>query len=133
VNAPRRLSGLRILVVEDHDDSRELLRILLIQEGADATAVPTAEDALALYEALPYDAIVSDLTLPGRDGCALLAAVRGLEHGRDRAAFAVAYSGEPPADASRALRHGFDYIVSKPDLDRLVALLGLVAATLRSE
>ena len=56
-----------------------------------------------------------------------------VERERDNAAFAVAYSAEPPAEASRALRHGFDYVVSKPEVDRLLALLGQVAGTLRSE
>jgi CheY-like chemotaxis protein len=121
------------LVVEDHDDSRELLRVLLLQHGADVIAVATAEDALELYQALSYDVIVSDLCLPGQDGCALLSAVRDIERGRERPAFAVAYSGEPPAEAWRALRHGFDYVVCKPEMERVVALLGHLAATLRTE
>jgi CheY-like chemotaxis protein len=125
------LEGLRVLLVEDYDDSRELLSVLLLCQGADVIAVPTAAEALALYEALPYDVIVSDLNLPGEDGCALLDAVRALERDRDNAAFAVAYSGEPQA-VSRALRHGFDYVVPKPEVDQLIALLGHVAGTLRT-
>lgn len=125
------LRGLRVLLVEDHDDSRELLRVLLLRQGADVIAVPTAAEALALCATLSYDVIVSDLSLPAEDGCAFLAAVRALERDRDRAAFAVAYSEEPQA-ASRALRQGFDYVVFKPEVDRLLALLGHVAGTLRT-
>lgn len=128
----KRLSGLRILVVDEQDASRAALQALLLRQGGDVVAVPTAEDALILYEALHYDAIVSDLRLPGKDGLALLAAVRAMEQGRDRAAFAIAYSVEPPAEASRALQHGFDYVISKPAVDSLISLLGHVAAILRS-
>jgi hypothetical protein len=52
--------------------------------------------------------IVSGLKLPGLDGCRLLAAGRAMEEGRESSAFAVAYSGEAQAEASRELRHGFD-------------------------
>lgn len=126
------LQGLRVLIVEDHDDSRESLRRLLLRHGADVVAVPPAEEALGLCTALFCDVIVSDLKLPGLDGYWLLAAVRAMEEGRDRSAFGVAYSGEAPAEASRALRHGFDYVVSKPEVGRLVMLLGSVSATLRT-
>lgn len=129
----RRLERLRILVVEDHDDSREFLRLLLLRHGADVVAVATAEEGLALHAALRYDVIVSDLKLPEMDGCELLAGVRALERGLDRAAYAVAYSAERSPQVCRALHQGFDCVVSKPQVERLVALLGFVAATLRTE
>lgn len=107
--------------------------MLLLQEGGDVVAVATAEDALALCSALRYDVIVSDLNLPGEDGYALLAAVRAKEQDRDCAAFAVAYTAEPMAHATRALSHGFDYVINKGQIERLLSLLGRVGATLRSE
>jgi CheY-like chemotaxis protein len=71
-------SGLRVLVVEDHEDSRELLRVLLESCGSSVEVAGSAEAALRLIESsasLP-DVVVADLALPDRDGFWLLERIR---------------------------------------------------------
>jgi CheY-like chemotaxis protein len=64
------LAGIRILVVEDNDDEREVLEQSLTSKGATVRAVPTALDALALLG--DADIILTDFALPGNDGVWLL-------------------------------------------------------------
>ena len=73
----RRLENVRILAVEDQDDSRDLLQFVLQREGAivdTARSVPEAKAALA---AKPFDLLVADLGLPDEDGYSLIRAIRG--------------------------------------------------------
>src|SRR3989454_10050313 len=75
------LAGLRILVVDDEADARDLLAIRLQQYGAEVIAAPSAEaamEALARQEPRP-DVIVSDIAMPGEDGYSLIRRVRAME------------------------------------------------------
>jgi len=67
----------KILVVEDDESQRQVLRIVLHKEGYEALSVPTAEEALELLQKSPQDLIISDLHLPGMSGIELLKRVRG--------------------------------------------------------
>jgi CheY-like chemotaxis protein len=58
---PQSLAGIRILVVEDDDDSREILAQVLILEGATVTAVSTARQALALLS--KADIVLTDVAI----------------------------------------------------------------------
>lgn len=105
------LEGIRVLLVEDEDDTRELLSNVLRERGATVSAAADAQTAIAMFDACRPDVVVSDIGLPGQDGCAL---VRKL---RIRAANlpAVAISGfAAQRDADRAMEAGFDLHVSKP-------------------
>jgi two-component system, chemotaxis family, CheB/CheR fusion protein len=64
------LAGIRILVVEDNDDNREILATALTLEGATVTAVSTAREALPLLSKV--DIILTDFVMPGEDGVWLL-------------------------------------------------------------
>src|SRR5262245_23464824 len=66
------LGGRTILVVEDHDDARELIAGVLEQAGGQVIAASTTRDALARVRAVRPDLLVADLGLPGEDGFALL-------------------------------------------------------------
>jgi CheY-like chemotaxis protein len=64
------LAGIRILVVEDNDDNREILATTLTLEGATVTAVSTAREALPFLSSV--DMILTDFVLPDEDGVWLL-------------------------------------------------------------
>jgi CheY-like chemotaxis protein len=70
----------RILVVEDHDDTREILRALLIHHGFEVDEVVTAEEMLERYDQLAPDLVILDVRLPGMDGCAALERLRTAGH-----------------------------------------------------
>jgi CheY-like chemotaxis protein len=67
---PRTLAGIRILVVEDDDDNREVLAYALDAKGATVTAVSTAREALPFLSSV--DIILTDFVMPGDDGVWLL-------------------------------------------------------------
>ena len=75
VEAPS-LAGMRVLVVDDEPDARELVSRILLEYGADVVAVNTARDALDRLDAVRPDVIVSDIGLPRSDGYSLIREVR---------------------------------------------------------
>ncbi len=74
-----RTDGLRLLVVEDDPDNRMLLQELLGMLGHRVTAVGSAEEASAAFQPGGYDALVTDVHLPGMSGLELAGALRSLE------------------------------------------------------
>lgn len=125
------LEGLRIVVVDDDDDARDLLTTMLSQRSAQVFAAECASDAFDLVKRERPDVLVSDIAMPEEDGYMLVARVRALpgDHGGRTPAIAVtAYAGR--ADRERALDAGFDAHFSKPiDIDSLVdALLEIRSA-----
>jgi signal transduction histidine kinase/ActR/RegA family two-component response regulator len=109
------LSGLRVLVVEDDQDARDLLVAVLEGSGAAVTAVVTAAQALDAMARVRPDALVSDLALPGEDGYALIRRVRALPPASGGLVPAVALTARAAdEDRQRALRAGFQRHVVKP-------------------
>ena len=109
-----RLDGLRVLVVDDEADARQVLVMVLEQAGAIVTAAGSARDAIeALVEARP-DVLVSDLGMPDRDGFDLIRQVR--DEGHDASGLpAVALTAFVQKDDARlALLAGFQVHVPKP-------------------
>jgi CheY-like chemotaxis protein len=64
------LTGIRIILVEDHDDSREIVAVMLRFYGAVVTAVATAGEAVGIVS--NADVVVTDFSMPGEDGAWLL-------------------------------------------------------------
>jgi signal transduction histidine kinase len=123
------LAGVRVLVVEDEADSRDLIETVLAQRGARVTAVPTANAALASIDSALPDVVVSDLEMPGLDGYTMLRNLRGRPAERGGLLPAIAVSAHVrPEDRARALASGFQHHVGKPiDPDELLSTLaGLV-------
>ena len=124
----RTTEGLRVLVIEDDADSRDLVQTLLSERGAVVTAVGSALDAMAVIETVNPDVVLSDIAMQGHDGYALIQWIRELP-GPIAAVPAVAltaYAGE--ADRRRVLAAGFQGFVSKPfDSEILVGTLADVA------
>jgi len=123
------LRSVRVLVVDDEADARELLTMVLEREGAIVTTVPTAAEALAQIAAQPPDVLVSDISMPGQDGYALIRKVRAMPPGRGGRLAAVAltaYAREE--DRRKALAAGFDVHVPKPlDPAKLVSVVTRLA------
>jgi two-component system CheB/CheR fusion protein len=101
---------LRILVVENHADSRESLRMLLETYGHSVGAAETMREALDLLSTQDWDVLLSDIGLPDGDGWELL------RHARPRRpVYAIAMSGYGMnADHERSLAAGYRHHLVKP-------------------
>ncbi len=111
---PKEMRGLKVLVVDDEPEARELLRTLL--EGGGALAVEAAS-ALQALEAMAErpDVVISDIGMPAMDGYELIRRIRDLppeKGGRTPAAALTAYARAE--DRRQALKAGFEMFVPKP-------------------
>lgn len=124
---------LDILLVDDDDEARKAMRELLQLMGARVQTAASVTEALQQLEQQPFDAIVSDLAMPGRDGFELLRLVRSreLQDGRPRS-YAIALSGLASLqDRDTALAAGFDDHAAKPvDAGALIERLTVASARL---
>ncbi|MEH2184551.1 PAS domain-containing protein [Nostoc sp.] len=105
------LSQVRVLVVDDETDTRDLTAFVLEQAGAIVTAAPSAVAALEHLTHLEFDALVSDIGMPELDGYALMRQVRQRSQGIPAIAL-TAYAAE--ADQQQALHTGFRQHLAKP-------------------
>jgi CheY-like chemotaxis protein len=125
-----RLDGVRVLLVEDAEDARELIALLLRERGAEVrTAISGREAMERLAEMLP-DVLVSDIGLPGEDGHAVLKRVREWAEARGEWIPAIALTAYAGAeDARRAYRAGFQVHMAKPlEAEALVESVAKLAA-----
>ncbi len=109
------LTGLRVLVVDDEPDIRELVAFILEQWGAEVTIVASALEALCALNCSVPDILLSDIGMPEVDGYTLMRQVRALspeQGGRLPAIALTAYAGE--YNQQQALAAGFQLHVSKP-------------------
>jgi DNA-binding response OmpR family regulator len=111
-----------VLLVDDHADTADLLRMLLVRRGFEVTTARSVATALAAAEASPIDVLVSDIGLTDGSGCDLLRKLRAA-----RPVPAIALSGrDREADVQSARDAGFDEYLGKP-----VAITQLVEALRR--
>ena len=124
-DCPERLDGLKVLVVDDEVDTRELLEVGIGQCGAEVVTAGSAEEALATLEETRPDLLVGDIGMPGEDGYDLIRKVRALPAGRGGKIPAIALTAYARTeDRLRALRAGYQMHVSKPvELAELVAVM----------
>jgi CheY-like chemotaxis protein len=103
-----RLAGVRVLLVEDHDDLREVYGHVLASAGAQVTSAASGDEASnALRSA---DVIVTDVAMPGRDGISLLEEVRG----QSRDVPVIAVTGYVKEQLPRLANAPFDLVLLKP-------------------
>jgi two-component system CheB/CheR fusion protein len=111
----RTIEGVRVLLVEDDDDTREVYAAMLAELGAHVRAEPSTAKALEGLSYFQPDVILSDIAMPGEDGISFIREVRRFEHERGgfvpAAAFTALASDE---DRHRALEAGFQLHVPKP-------------------
>ncbi|HYH96359.1 ATP-binding protein [Hyalangium sp.] len=121
--AAAALPSRRVLVVEDHSDTREAVRALLEAEGHTVFEAEDGCSGLERARSLRPDAIIMDIGLPGQDGYSVARALRSTEEGRGMLLVAVTGYGQQE-DRLHALQAGFDEHLVKPmDIGRLRELL----------
>jgi light-regulated signal transduction histidine kinase (bacteriophytochrome) len=114
LHRPPELAGLRVLVVEDEPDARDLLVLVLRDCGAEVVAAASGKEALAALAAHAIDLIVSDIGMPEMDGLALIREVRALTEPK-RSVPAIALTAYTRAiDRTRAIQAGFQAHIPKP-------------------
>ena len=117
-------SDISVMVVEDHDDSRDFLVFALQALGARAIGARSAAQALGYMRSVRPHVLVSDLSMPDQDGFELLHAVRSSPYLRDVPAIAVTGHGDLREKAGRS---GFQWFIRKPidamELCRVIAAL----------
>jgi CheY-like chemotaxis protein len=109
------LSNISVLVVDDDEDTRDLLREVLEQSGATVVTKDSIESAIHEFRTNPSHAIVADIRIGESDGYTLLKAVRAIndEYRGNTAVIAVTgYASEE--DRKRALSSGFSAYLPKP-------------------
>jgi signal transduction histidine kinase/ActR/RegA family two-component response regulator len=109
------LAGLKVLVVDDAEDAREALSVLLGQYGARVTAVGSADEALSVLERDRPHVLISDIAMPDQDGYTLIRKVRALDAaqgGTIPAAALTAYATSE--DRLKALSAGYHDHLPKP-------------------
>ena len=127
------LAGVKVLVVDDEADARELAERILRDAHADVASAASAEEALRLLDSAPPDVLVSDIGMPDVDGFDLLALLRARANGQGGDLPALALTAfARPEDRQRALGSGFQaYLVKPLDPAELLATVARLAATAR--
>jgi signal transduction histidine kinase len=121
----RDVRSLRILVVDDEDYVRELLSDILEREGCEVTLAAEGREALRLYEAGEFDAVFTDVGLPGMSGWELARAVR--ERDSEVALAVITGWGDEVSHEERDAAQA-DWVVPKPfTVERITELVGQVA------
>jgi signal transduction histidine kinase len=118
------LGTIRVLVVDDDTDTRELVAEMLRERGAEAVTAASMSEALSSICDRPPHVVVSDIAMPTDDGYAFVERLRalGTEEGATPVIALTAFAG--PQDRERALDAGFDAYISKPvSASELVALV----------
>jgi CheY-like chemotaxis protein len=122
------LSGLRVLVVDDEPDARNLMTRVLEDCGAEVKAAGSAAEALDLLGGFKPDILVSDVGMPEQDGYDLMRQVRRRLSAKELPAAALTAFARSE-DRMRAMRAGFQVHVAKPvDPEELVAVVATLAA-----
>jgi len=115
---------LRILVVEDHDDTLQALSRLLSHFGHEISLADRAQNALDMINSKEFDVVLCDIALPDGNGYDVVAQAK-----RKRPVKAVALTGfSASEDIERGKKAGFDFHLTKPvDFHELRAVLGQIA------
>ena len=129
----RLQAGLTVLLVDDEEDAREALRLILQQNGMLVTTAASAREAFELVERLQPDILLSDIAMPGEDGLSLIRRVRMLPFDRGGQVPAIALSAYAGAeDRRKALLAGFQRHIPKP-VDPAHLLAAIATMTRRTE
>jgi signal transduction histidine kinase/DNA-binding response OmpR family regulator len=115
VKSPRILDGVRILVVDDDPDTRDLVTTILTRCGSEVRSSESAADALLAFQEWHPDLLVSDIGMPQVDGYGLIRKLRKLKSKRAKQIPALALTAyATDEDRSLALSAGFQMHLAKP-------------------
>ena len=125
------LSGIKVLIVDDVADARDLMQRMLLEAGADVLTAASAEEGLSVLEAELPDVLVSDVGMPNVDGFEFMRRARALGDDRGGRVPAIALTAFARIeDRIRALRAGFQVHLSKPvEPSELIATVASVAGS----
>jgi PAS domain S-box-containing protein len=113
--APAALHGVRVLVVDDEPDARDLLATILLEAGAVVETAESAKQAWEVFKRFRPAVMVSDIGMPGEDGLSLMRRIRGLpaaQGGRVPSLALTAFARDE--DRLRCLEAGYTTHVGKP-------------------
>jgi CheY-like chemotaxis protein len=118
-------SSLGVLVVDDHPDTRDMMKLILCDRGVQVTTAGSADEAVAAYLASPCDVALIDISMPGEDGYACLRQLQAAAALSPRRLAAIAVTAHArEQDRADALEAGFAAHVAKPvDVDMLLATI----------
>jgi CheY-like chemotaxis protein len=123
------LRGIRILVVEDDADTRELLKVLLESRGADVAATASVQEALASYDQSQPKVIVADIGMPDYNGYTLIGRIRARERGGQMVPAIALTAFTTAIDRDTVLSAGFQLHMPKPfEPERLISVIAELAA-----
>jgi signal transduction histidine kinase/CheY-like chemotaxis protein len=121
----KTLEDVRVLVVDDEPETRELLCTVVENAGAEVRGAGSAQDALTVLRAWPPDVLLSDIEMPHEDGYVLMAQISAI----DRRPIAIAVTAHSrPEDRLKAVAAGFQWHLPKPiEPSELVAVVASLA------
>jgi PAS domain S-box-containing protein len=115
IECPRELRGLRVLVVDDEEDARHLVGVILENCGTEVSLAGSVDEALRLFEQSPPHVLLSDIGMPGQDGFDLMRRLRALTEPKAEVLPAAALTAYARAEDRRAvLAAGFLMHIPKP-------------------
>lgn len=135
-NGPKlSLDGLLILVVDDEEDTRQLLVQSLTFYGATVITAKSVEEGLSALQEKNPDVLVSDIGMPDEDGYTFIKKIRALENEHHKNIIAVALTAFTRAqDRMRALASGYQNHVGKPvELDELATVIASLTGRLKAD
>jgi len=117
--------GVRILIVDDDEDSREMLKFILEDHHAQIITLDNATDALARFPVFEPHVLISDLGMPGMDGYDLIRLIRELPPENGGRVPAIALTGYVGIEEQKRVKSsGFDIHVAKPvDFNSLLKII----------
>ncbi|HKG78022.1 MAG TPA: ATP-binding protein [Pyrinomonadaceae bacterium] len=125
----RSLDGLRVLLVDDEPEARQIISTVIKRTGAEVKACTSAREALANLMEWKPDVILSDIAMPDEDGYSFISKVRTLPRergGNTPAAALTAYARD--VDRRQALEAGFQMHIAKPiGAGQLVSMIARLA------
>jgi signal transduction histidine kinase/CheY-like chemotaxis protein len=128
----RRLEDLRVLVVDDEPQARELFSTIVENAGAEVRVAGSARDAVGIVRSWAPDLLLSDIEMPHEDGYVLIEQLLALEQSDSRRPIAIAVTAHSrPEDRLRALEAGFSWHLPKPvEPAELVAVIASLTGRL---
>ena len=125
---PADLDGLRVLVIDDLEETRQVFSTMLQSSGARVETAATVESGLAALARFKPDVVLCDIAMPGEDGFGFIRKVRALKPGQGGKTAVIALTALTGVEnTKRCLEEGFDAHLAKPvdvvDVSRLVTKL----------
>ena len=123
------LNGVRVLLVEDHQDTQDALRAILETVGAAVFTAGSAVEGMKVFLESHPDVLVCDLGLPGADGYAFIRQIRELPIELGGSTGAVAVTAHAAELSTKVLHAGFQVHLPKPvEPHELVGAVGALAS-----